>query len=185
MKHNTQAVVAELSTLLQTTRENLTKLEGFPQKSLQAHPSGGGWNALECLEHLNRYAAHYLPVLDKALAHAAGKAETEYKAGWLGEYFAKTMRAENARPGKMKSPKDKNPVGAPLNGQQVLGVFEADLHRTEALLSKSLRASWNRTRIQTSLSPLLRLNLGDTLRFYVYHVDRHVQQAMRAAEAAL
>ncbi len=183
MKHNTQAVVAELSTLLQTTQKSFSTLKNFPEKSLQAHPSGGGWNALECLEHLNRYAVHYLPALDKALAHATGKAEAEYKAGWLGEYFAKTMRAENARPGKMKSPKDKNPVGAPLDARQVLSVFEKDLHRTEAILQKSLTASWNRTRITTSLSSMLRLNLGDTLRFYMYHVDRHMQQAMRAAEA--
>lgn len=183
MKHNTQAVVVELSTLLQTTRENLTILEGFPEKSLQAHPVAGGWNALECLEHLNRYAAYYLPALDNALADATGKAEETYRSGWLGEYFAKTMRAENAKPGKMKSPKDKNPVGAQLDARRVLNTFAKDLHHTEAILQKSLSASWNRTRITTSLSPLLRLNLGDTLRFYVYHVDRHVQQAMRAVAA--
>lgn len=183
MKHNTRAVVGELQSYIQQARNSIVQLTQFPEKQLQQRPLNGGWNALECLEHLNRYAAYYVPTLEKTLTHAVGKAGETYNSGWLGEYFAKTMRAENAKPGKMKSPKAQNPAGASLNPSEVLRTFEKNLERTEAILKQSLSASWNRTRIPTSLSPLLRLNLGDTLRFYVYHVDRHMQQALRAAQS--
>ncbi|MGB3549023.1 MAG: hypothetical protein WBA17_18760 [Saprospiraceae bacterium] len=39
----------------------------------------------------------------------------------------------------------------------------------------------NRTKTAVSITKLIRLRLGDTLRVVVYHNQRHVAQALRAA----
>lgn len=181
MQHNTETAAAELQTLLNKTEARLAQLRALPETTLQQHPANGGWSALECLEHLNRYALYYVPAIGKAIHAAPRKSSPIYHSGWLGEYFANLLRAEKAKPGKMASPKDKNPTGATLSAATVMQNFTQNLSRIRTLLSDSLEADWGGIRIPTSLSPLVRLKLGDTLRFYVFHTDRHMVQAMRAA----
>lgn len=181
MQHNIRETADALSALLSRTLDRFQQLQKLPESRLQQHPVGGGWNALECLEHLNRYAAFYVPEMQKALARAPENPKATYRSGWLGAWFATSMRAENAKPGKMQSPASKNPSGASLNAVQVLDTFEQHLVAIPQILMQARTADWTHTRIPTSLSPLLRINLGDTLRFYIHHIDRHMQQAMRAA----
>ncbi len=180
MKHDIATAAAELQALLTKTEIRLSQLRALPQATLQQHPANGGWSALECLEHLNRYAAYYMPAIEKAIKAAPRKSSSVYHSGWLGEYFANLMRAEKAKPGKMSSPKDKNPSGTTLNAATVLKDFTQNLSRIRTLLNDALQADWGGIRIPTSLSPLVRLKLGDTLRFYVFHIDRHMAQATRA-----
>ncbi|MEY4902729.1 MAG: hypothetical protein RLZZ292_544, partial [Bacteroidota bacterium] len=40
-------------------------------------------------------------------------------------------------------------------------------------------ASLGKVRVPVSITRFLKLKLGDTLRFVIYHNERHVQQALR------
>jgi uncharacterized protein (DUF2249 family) len=51
------------------------------------------------------------------------------------------------------------------------------LELLEIARSKNL----NRIRTSISISKLIKLKLGDTLRVVIYHNGRHLQQALRAA----
>ena len=182
MQYRTAEIQAECIRLLQATETALSHLQTLPDAALEKHPANGGWNALECIEHLNRYAAYYLPALEKGLDRVPLQKTENYRPGWLGEKMAQSMRAEKARSGKMKAPRRKNPAGQLLNRAIVLERFGQDLLRMQQILNRASGKDWHAVRIATSLSPLLRLTLGDTLRFCVYHTDRHMQQALRAAQ---
>ncbi|RYD52981.1 MAG: DinB family protein [Sphingobacteriales bacterium] len=181
MTLQTQPVVTELTQLLSTFQQDLARLEVLPEDRLQHRPDTGGWNALECLEHLNRYAAFYLPELTRAIEKAPAAKHSTYRSGWLGNWFANLIRAEKAKPGKMKAPASKNPAGVPLDRSEVLDTFWTDLTQIQRLLAAATSKDWNAVRVPISLSPWIRLNLGDVLRFYIHHLNRHRQQAIRAA----
>jgi hypothetical protein len=181
MTLQTQLVATELTQLLHTFQQDLARLEALPENQLQHRPATGGWNTLECLEHLNRYAAFYLPELEQAVEKAPPAKHSTYRSGWLGNWFANLIRAEKARPGKMKAPASKNPAGVSLDRNEVLDTFRAGLMQIQRLLAAAASRDWNAVRVPISLSPWIRLNLGDVLRFYIHHLNRHRQQAIRAA----
>ncbi|WP_317044615.1 DinB family protein [Chryseobacterium geocarposphaerae] len=47
------------------------------------------------------------------------------------------------------------------------------------LLKNAQNVDLNKTKTGISISSLIRLKLGDTFRFVIYHNQRHVQQAKR------
>lgn len=47
------------------------------------------------------------------------------------------------------------------------------------LLNQSRKLSLNKVKIQTSISSLIKLKLGDTFQFFVNHIIRHFEQIGR------
>ena len=78
----------------------------------------------------------------------------------------------------MKSPKDKNPSHSTLT-RLTIDRFLKQQELLQSLLLQSKRVDLQRTKTAISLSKLIRLRLGDTFRFFVYHIERHVLQAER------
>lgn len=133
------------------------------------------WNALECLEHLNRYGEFYLPEIEKSIKKSDSPPAKEYKSGWLGAYLAKSMEPrENVN--KVKTFKSKNPLNSDLN-KEVIQAFIDQQYKTLELLEDAKRVNINTVRVKTSISSLLRLRLGDTFLFMINHVLRHLKQA--------
>jgi hypothetical protein len=100
----------------------------------------------------------------------------------LGSYFAGLMKARDGKMTRMKAPKDKVPASPDLSVTTV----DRFLKQQDELLrsiERARKADLRRIHVPTSLSRLIRLRLGDTLRFYVYHIERHVLQAERALAA--
>ncbi|WP_244893078.1 hypothetical protein [Elizabethkingia ursingii] len=79
----------------------------------------------------------------------------------------------------MKSPKNMNPLGSKLDSF-ILDTFLQQLHQTLILLEESKAVSLNKTKVSISISKHLKLKLGDTFRFFIYHNERHLQQAIKA-----
>lgn len=162
--------------LLTTTHKINTKIECLKLLSddqLTWRPDAQSWNILECLEHLCRYGAYYLPALDKAIHNSTTSAEEEFIPGTWGDRLAKSMHPdENAK--KIKTFKSKNPLGSPLN-RSVIDRFLKQQAHLDALLKLSQNKSLNKIRIPASV-PLIRLKLGDAFRLVVYHIMRHTRQ---------
>jgi hypothetical protein len=74
----------------------------------------GGWNVLECLEHLNLYGDFYLPEIRKRIVESSFPPGEYFKSGWLGDYFVKSMEPGKTMK-KMKTFKDKDPIKQVLN----------------------------------------------------------------------
>jgi len=135
------------------------------------------WSILECLEHLNLYSEFYMPKIEYLIKNSKTSNEVEYKSGFLGNYFAKSMLPKE-KLNKMNSFKDKNPLNANLDK----GVIDKFIHHQIKfidLLSQSRKVSLNKIKVATSISSFIKMNLGDTFQFIINHNSRHFKQIER------
>lgn len=166
-----------LQSLIETSRQIMNRLEQLRSCDLQAltwKQNKESWSVLECIEHLNLYGDYYLSQIDKAIAQSKYPSEAVFKSGWLGNYFANSMLPKE-KLNKMQTFKDKNPLNANLN-LDVLDRFADQQMTLLNLLNKSRQVSLNKVKIETSISKWIKMNLGDTFRFYIHHQLRHFNQ---------
>jgi len=167
-----------INDLIERTRQNLNDAETLKELSideLNFKTSRNKWNALECIEHLNLYGDFYLPELKNKINESNHTAEEVFKSGWLGNYFAKSMPPKE-KLNKMKTFKDKNPLGNALS-KQAIDKFIGQQKTTLELLDQARKVSLTKTKTAISISKLLKLRLGDTFRVLIYHNQRHIVQA--------
>lgn len=182
MKISTQELLEDLSDRIKQGVKQVNNFAELPLEKLQQQPAAGAWSALACLEHLNRYGEFYIPEVRQALERADQAPSPEFRSGWLGNYLAQSMRPkENGKVSKMKTFASKNPVDETLN-KDVIKTFLEQQQELLALVTESENTNLSKVRVRTTL-PLIRLRLGDTLRFVIYHNQRHLEQAQRAISA--
>ncbi|MDZ7936553.1 MAG: DinB family protein [Emticicia sp.] len=169
-----------IQSLIEQTRQIINQVEKLKDYDLhtltwKANPTS--WSILECLEHLNLYGNFYLPKIEDKIKNSKTKSETNFNNGLLGGYFAKSMLPKD-KLNKMKAFKDKNPLNSKLD-KNVIKKFSTQQVELLNLLNKSRTVSLNKVKIPTSISSLIRLKLGDTFRFYINHILRHLNQIDR------
>ena len=132
------------------------------------------WNILECLEHLNLYGAFYLPEIEDKMTESTALSEAEFTSGFLGNYFVKSiLPQENLK--KIKTFKNKNPLNAKLD-KETLEKFIKQQRQLLDLLHQSRTISLNKVRIKTTISPFIKIKLGDAFQFLINHIIRHLKQ---------
>jgi len=169
-----------LHELIEVTKKNLNQAKLWQQeddKNLNRKKDEKSWSVLECLEHLNRYSAFYLPEIARQLPKAKNKSSEEFKPGWLGNYFTKSMRPKE-KLNKMKTLKSMNPLGSQLN-KSVLDQFIKDQQVVLTHLEQAKEKDLASVKTGITLTKVIRFRLGDTFRFYTYHNLRHIEQARR------
>lgn len=180
MKYNRQNLLDELKSAIVRVKQVTTQWKGEEESTLNRKPSPESWSALECLEHLNLYGDYYLPEMEKSILEGKPARSEWFKPGVLGDYFAKSMRPKpNGTLKKMKSPKDKQPVHSTLRITS-LDRFLKQLDHLQRLLEMAGSTDLQHNKTPISISKWIKLRLGDTFRFYVYHIERHVAQAENA-----
>lgn len=170
--------------LLQTA---ITAWQMLPAETMGAAPGPGAWSAAQCLEHLNIYGRHYLPAIEAAMKNAqknGSRAVEQVQSGWLGAWFTDLMlpQAGGGLKKKMKAPKNAVPAANP-DARAMLAEFIDQQEKMLMLLTNASQVNLNKVRVPTSLSPLIRMRLGDTFAFVLAHLERHVLQAERALAA--
>lgn len=136
----------------------------------------GGWSIAQCLEHLNSYGEFYLPKIQTALEKNKYPYSNHFKSGWFGAYFIKIMLPDSGK--KYKAFKKHVPK-YDLDAAAVVSTF---IHQQELLLSYLRIAQGhdlNRIKIPISISPFIKLKLGDVFQFIIAHNERHIAQAKR------
>jgi len=180
MKTNTAQLLADLEKRAQKVLTTVKGYRDIELNELNRKSGAESWSALECLEHLNLYGDYYLPEMEKSILGARKSESETFKPGVIGNYFANLMKAKpDGSLKKMKSPKDKIPAASNLS----MTTVDRFLKQTEHLLHLlQLARNKDLTKAKTpiSISKMIRLRLGDTFRFYVYHIERHVAQAERS-----
>lgn len=169
-----------LNELVELTKEHLAFAEGLLLKTdaeLNKRLTNESWSALECLEHLNLYGNFYLPEIKNRIETSNTKAAAEFKSGWLGNYFAQSMLPKDNL-NKMKAFKSMNPIHSSLNKNTVT-VFIDQQKQLLDLLNASRAVNLNKVKTSISITSLVKLKLGDTFRFLIYHNKRHVVQAQK------
>jgi hypothetical protein len=123
------------------------------------------------------YSDYYLPILEKNIESDNAKSSVMFKSGLLGNYFANLMIDNNGKIKRMKAPKDKTPVLADIISKQPLDLFIKNQERFKKILVGAKKVDLTKIKIPISLTKLIRLRLGDVLRFVSYHNVRHIHQA--------
>ena len=175
-----------IQTLLEQTRQIINqseKLKSYDLNTLTWKENEISWSVLECLEHLNLYGDFYLPQMESKIKNSSTKTDIEFKSGILGSYFAKSMLPKE-KLNKMKTFKDKNPLNSNLN-KTVIDRFITQQIKLLDLLNQSRNVSLNKVKIQTSISSLIKLNLGDTFQFLINHIIRHLKQIDRIQQTMI
>jgi hypothetical protein len=173
-----------IADLIERTRKNLNEAENLKRLSpeeLNWKSEPESWSVLECIEHLNLYGDFYLPEIENRINHSQYAATSNFKSGWLGNYFAKSMLPRE-KLNKMKTFKDKNPLGSQLD-KATLERFIHQQKKTLDLLDKARKVSLSRTKTSVSISRWITLKLGDTFRVVIYHKQRHLVQAINVLKA--
>ncbi|GAA4469436.1 DinB family protein [Nemorincola caseinilytica] len=178
MQIENEQLVKDLLRLTDNVTERVQQLKKLDATLLNHKETAEKWSVLECIEHLNMYGDFYLPEIERRiLAQKPVAKPPAFKSGVLGNYFANMMRADGK---KMKTMKDKNPANSTLT-MTTIDRFLKQQDRLGHLLTQAQNIDLTRTRTAISISSFIKLRLGDTFRFLIYHIDRHVQQAERAA----
>ena len=179
MKTTNEALVSELVNYVKQHREQAMNLRSMAEKDLRHKPSENAWNALECIEHLNRYGRFYLPEIVKRLEEKRqATPQSLFRSTWLGNYFAESLKPK-AKLNSMKTFTNMNPTGSSTS-PAAIDEFIAQQDELLILLKQCLTTDLVKTRTSISISKLIRIRLGDTLRVVIYHNDRHLAQAFRA-----
>lgn len=179
MQTTNTRLIDELLLIIETTTAAAKKFKTLTPEQLNYKKGPESWSILECIEHLNLYGDFYLPEIQQQILKA-GKVSPDsvFKSGWLGNYFANSMKVKNGKVNKMKTFKDKNP----LNSQLTVTTIDRFLKQQQllaSLLTQARTINLTATKTAISISKLIKLRLGDTFRFVVYHIERHLQQAER------
>lgn len=176
-----------LSDLAKRTKEVIEqaeKLDQLPEEALNQRPDEGAWSALECIEHLNRYSRFYLPEIANRMEKGPRSKSSTFTSSWLGNYFAKTMLPRADKPNNMKTFRSMNPAGSELV-KSVLRQFIDDQQHMLELLERASDRDLTRIKTGITISKWIKLRLGDTFRVVIYHNQRHLIQAMKAAQLDL
>ncbi|MCT4582502.1 MAG: DinB family protein [Flavobacteriales bacterium] len=177
---NSNQLLDELISLSEELSKKVADLQQLPIKQLNNRPDSASWSALECIEHLNLYFAFYIPEISKRMAKQKGiNASVTFRPGWLGNYFANAMKIKEGKFKKMKTFQDKNPIGSKLDNKTI-EQFIAYQNELIKLLTEAKASNLNQIRTSITISKLIKLKLGDTFRFLIYHNERHVVQAINA-----
>lgn len=181
MKTTTNILTTDLLARIDSVIDRAKRLRESGIEKLNAKKAPAQWSALECIEHLNLYGDFYLPEIEKQLDSASkAPANAVFKSGVIGNYFAGLMQKnKKGKLKKMKAPKDKTPAVSVLT-LVTIERFLKQAEKLKQLMTRAALVDLTKTKTAISLTKLIRLRLGDTLRFVVYHMERHLDQAERA-----
>lgn len=174
MKLNSEHLLNEL---IQHTEENIQfveTLQSLSDEKLNQRKAPNSWSILECLQHLNLYADFYHPEIENQTERNSNSFTSEFQPGFLGNYFVQSMLPK-PKLKTMKTPKSMNPIFTNLDCL-VLTTFIENQKQLLYLLEVSKTKNLTKIKTRISIAPLLKIRLGDSLRFIVFHNVRHVKQ---------
>lgn len=156
------------------------KTSNLSEAQLNWKPDPKSWSVAEVLEHLIKTDKTY----ESPLRQAAEKAKKEnikeqkpHESTWLGKWFIDFIKPkENMR--KLKAPG----VLAPSNSRYDAGIvtrYQENLNALERALTGFDGYDFNKLKITSGISSLIRFNLGDYFIFTIQHHLRHSGQIDR------
>lgn len=154
--------------------EDISRLEEYSGTGLLEMNDGAGrWNILQVLEHLNSYYTYYLPIIEKKSADSNATSRIDFTPGWLGAYFTNMMQPKDGTI-KHKMKAFSNHIPPPrLQASEVIEEFLQHQRKLIYLLELAKNKDINNIRIPISLTPFIKLKLGDTFSFIIAHNNRH------------
>lgn len=163
-------------------KEVISVFQNLPEDQLISN-NNGGWSIAECFDHLNSYADFYLPRLRKSLEKMPPlKGQTTFKHSFLGSYFIKAMDYQQTKK-KYKAMRKHRPTII-NNPYAVVSMFIQHLEELQKIILQANQKNLMKAIVSTSISPFVKINVGDAIQFVLTHNRRHIEQARRNIHSA-
>ena len=176
MKIINSQLIAHLLMITTNSTEKIQELRELGIDELNKKSAPNKWSILECIEHLNLYGDFYLPAIESAIRSQKATSNPEiFKSGIIGNYFVNLVKTKPGRVKKMSTTKEMNPLGRPLTLTTIDRFLMQQAH-LKSLLTQAGQVDITKTKTPISITRFIKLRLGETLRFTVHHIERHVAQ---------
>ena len=153
------------------------------EAQLNWKPSAEQWSIAQCLEHLTitsgEFDEYFSHALERARTKPAVKNTPPYRPSLVGGWLAKQVNPDGGR--NLTAPK----IFRPSESSTIHGSLEMFLQQQTKFIDfvgHSAGIDYNKTRIRSPVTPLIRYSLADAFVITVLHGQRHLQQARRVRE---
>ena len=157
-------------------------VRGLSDAQLNWKPSPDKWSIAQCLEHLTAasggFNSYFVEALARGRRRFAAASPPTYQPSFMGRWLIKHVEPESPR--KLRAPKIFKPSTS--NVQNALDNFLEQQKTFLKFVGDTNGIDYNRTRLRSPVTPLVRYSLGDAYVITVSHEQRHLQQARRVRE---
>lgn len=158
---------------------------GLTDAQLNWKPAPDSWSIAQCLDHLVVTLEKDDRYLRDAIARGREKRPAReavaYRPTMFGGWLIKQLLPEAPR--KMRAPK----VFRPAESSAIEGALDRFLQQQNKFLnfvSDAREIDYNKTRLRSAVTPLIRYSLADAFVMIVVHGQRHLVQARRVRDMA-
>ena len=181
----------ESADLLDTIRSETDKVNdgarklvaGLSDEQMNWKPAPDQWSIAECLDHLTVTSAAFRTYLTEAIARGRAKwpvtSLPPYRPTWMGGWLIKQI-LQPAK--KLPAPKVFRPSSSRITN--VLDCFFEEQASFLNFAGQTAGLDYNKTRLRSPVTPLMRYSLADALVITVVHEQRHLAQARRVRDSA-
>ena len=178
-----------LQTIIAETEKNSDEakrlVEGLSDGQLSWTSNPASWSIAQCLDHLavstEKFSAYFSDALDRGGRKWPVTNQVSYRPSFLGGLLIKQVVPQSKR--KFPAPK----ILRPSQSQAIPGVVEKFLDQQNKFLDYVRQAKgldYNKTRMRSPVTPLMRYSLADAFVVIVVHTQRHLGQAQRMRDTA-
>lgn len=179
-----QILITELLDRTELLKASTKPFLRLTDERLLDRPAPGKWSIAEIYSHLDLSMDEYIRRILSRIALAPDHPVDEYHSGWLGDWlYDKIMPRPDGSVFKLKATAAHLPNPTDLNGREALEEFERHCDALDDILRHVKTKDLRGIRIPFYGNGLIRLRLGDLLRFMVAHGERHLLQAKRLVGA--
>lgn len=156
---------------------------GLSDEQLNWKPAPDRWSIAQCLDHLAVATEKFQPYITAALAQGGEKYPVTmapaYQPTWLGGWLIKQLLPAATR--KIPAPK----IFRPVETAAIHHALEHFLKQQAVFLNYLRQAeglNYNKTRLRSPVTPIMRYSLADAFVITAVHGQRHLAQARRVRE---
>jgi hypothetical protein len=158
-------------------------VSGLSEAQLNWKPAPDKWSIAQCLDHLavtsKKFDSYFVDALARGRKNWPVSSAPAYRPSWMGGWLIKQVTPETGR--NLPAPK----VFRPSESSTIQGALESFLKQQERFLAfvrETAGVDYNKTRLRSPVTPLMRYSLADAFVVTVVHGQRHLAQARRVHE---
>ena len=175
-------LITELLDRTELLKANTQVFFRLTDEQLRRPPAPGKWSIAEIYGHLNLSMDASIRTILSRITLAPDRPGDHYTSSWLGDLaYSVIMPRPDGSVFRLKAMKTQRPDPAKLDGREALDTFQRHCDALDDILRHVASKDLRRISIPFFVPGVIRLRLGDVLRFLVAHGERHLLQAQRVA----
>ena len=175
-----------LQTILEETEKNNEDagqlVTGLSEDQLNWTSAPKKWSMAQCLDHLATTSAQFSPYFTTALSRGRERWSVNepvaYRPTWVGGWLARQVMPATIR--GLPAPRVFRPSLSRISG--ALEKFIDQQGKFTGFVRAAEGLDYNKIRLRSPVTPLMRYSLADAFLITVFHGQRHLAQARRMRE---